>query len=142
MPSGQMTTAATLRGQSQLPELCFTETVLVYGEALENVHRLQRHGVIVVSVSNGWKYDYHRQGGWLQFIFDEAFRLIRALPPVEEIEGSMQGGYDQKLADQILVLLNKIYPASLPLTDGSKTPARKPAYRSDTDDCTRCTARR
>ena len=112
-PAGRLGRAATLRGRSALPDLCFTETVHVADLTLRNIERLQRHGSVVVKLSGRWQYEHDQVGGWLQYVLNEATRIVTTLPEGNGEESTLKHGFDEALASQILQLLNKIYPASL-----------------------------
>ena len=114
MATGQQCRAATLRGRSALPDLCFTETVHVAGESLLNIERLQRHGSVVVGLSERWEFEYDPVGGWFQHILNEAIRIVSTLPESSEKDESMGEGFDEALAVRILKVLKRIYPALVP----------------------------
>jgi hypothetical protein len=110
--SGQIFRAATLRGECANPDLCFTEVVHVVEESLRDIERLQRHGSVVVGISERWQYDYDQIGGWQQYVFNEVTRLMSQMQLSDEHDQNASLGFDQALADRVLRALDKIYPAS------------------------------
>jgi hypothetical protein len=68
---------------------------------------------VVVGLSERWRYEHDPAGGWFQHVLNEVVRVVSILPENSDEEESMQHGFDQALAVQILQALNRIYPASL-----------------------------
>lgn len=111
--SGHQSQAATLRGRSSVSELCFSETVYVVDESLRKIRILQSHGSVVVTVSERWRYEYDAEGGWRQHVLNEAVRIVTLLPKQDDEGVDVALGFDQALANQILEVLDKIYPSAL-----------------------------
>jgi hypothetical protein len=105
-----MAQTAVIRGESTSREHTFTfQTGLLNQDQIRRCEELSRHGFTVVELPDDWQWSDRSPGGWQEAVIRRGMQTMQTLYG-DSGEDRAMAGYDQELAEEVLVALNQSFP--------------------------------
>jgi hypothetical protein len=115
-PSGNLCQSAVIRGRSSVRDLSFEiETGPLAPEQIAACEALMLHGSTVVAAPLGWRNSWPPDS-WQDTVIIQAGNRVKGISEAN-LGAELMQGYDRKLADAILKILDRVFPKSLSRTE-------------------------
>jgi hypothetical protein len=116
-PSGGVLQSVSFRARSAVKEACFTrESGPLHPDLIPGCEKLQRHGFTVVEAPENSQWGHFAvAGGWQTVVLQQAIKQVEALANSQE-QVEMRG-YNEELAENVLDVVSRAFPAQLSMTE-------------------------